>query len=56
LWAYTEFPDPVLDQLKEELGQEHFAFCEGSKIIANLVPGRFDAFQKLEEQVFSKAV
>jgi adenylate kinase len=39
-----------LDQLKEELGQEHFAFYEGSKIIANLAPGGLDAFQKLEEQ------
>ncbi|KAG9232539.1 uracil phosphoribosyltransferase-domain-containing protein [Amylocarpus encephaloides] len=40
----------LLDQLKEELGQEHFAFYEGSKMIARLVPGGLDVFQKLEEQ------
>jgi adenylate kinase len=40
----------LLDQLKEELGQEHFVFYEGSKMIANLVPGGLDAFQKLEKQ------
>ncbi|CAM6002791.1 unnamed protein product [Sphagnum balticum] len=40
----------LLDQLKQELGQEHFEFYEGSKMIANLVPGGLDAFQKLEEQ------
>lgn len=40
----------LLKQLKQELEQEHFAFHEGSKIIAALVPGGLDAFQKLEEQ------
>ncbi|KAI9780695.1 MAG: hypothetical protein M1816_002773 [Peltula sp. TS41687] len=40
----------LLDQLKQELGQEHFAFYEGSKMIATVVPGGLDAFQKLEEQ------
>jgi adenylylsulfate kinase-like enzyme len=40
----------LLDQLKEELGQEYFAFYEGSKMIATVVPGGLDAFQKLEEQ------
>jgi adenylate kinase len=40
----------MLNQLKQELGQEHFEFYEGAKMIANLVPGGLDAFQKLEEQ------
>jgi phosphoserine phosphatase/adenylate kinase len=40
----------MLNQLKQELGQEHFAFYEGSKMIANLVPGGLDAFQKLDQQ------
>jgi hypothetical protein len=40
----------LLDQLKEELGQEHFAFYKGSKVIATVVPGGLDAFQKLEER------
>ena len=40
----------LLDQLKQELGQEYFAFYEGSKMIATVVPGGLDAFQKLEEQ------
>jgi uracil phosphoribosyltransferase/phosphoserine phosphatase/adenylate kinase len=40
----------LLDQLKKGLGQEHFAFYEGSEMIANLVPGGLDAFQKLEEE------
>jgi uracil phosphoribosyltransferase/phosphoserine phosphatase/adenylate kinase len=40
----------LLDQLEEELGQEHFAFYEGSKEIATVVPGGLDAFQKLEER------
>jgi len=40
----------LLNQLKQELGQEHFAFYEGSKIIAAVVPGGLDAFQKMEEQ------
>lgn len=40
----------LLNQLKQELGQEHFAFYEGSRMIATVVPGGLDAFQKLEEQ------
>lgn len=40
----------LLNQLKQELGQEQFAFYEGSKMIATVVPGGLDAFQKLEEQ------
>ncbi|KAF8848881.1 hypothetical protein BDZ45DRAFT_605209 [Acephala macrosclerotiorum] len=39
----------LLDQLKEELGQDDFAFYEGSQMIAALIPGGLDAFQKLEE-------
>jgi len=39
-----------LNQLKQELGQEHFAFYEGSKMIATVVPGGLNVFQKLEEQ------
>ena len=40
----------LLEQLKTELGQEHFTFYEGSKMIASLIPGGLKAFQKLEEQ------
>ena len=40
----------LLDQLKQELGQECFAFYEGSKVIATVVPGGLDAFRKLEER------
>ena len=40
----------LLNQLKQGLEQAHFAFYEGSKMIATLVPGGLDAFQKLEEQ------
>ena len=40
----------LLEQLKQELGQEDFAFYEGSKMIANLVPGGLATFQKLEER------
>jgi len=40
----------LLNQLKQELGKEQFAFYEGSKMIATVVPGGLDAFQKLEEQ------
>ncbi|KAF8243481.1 hypothetical protein K440DRAFT_55619 [Wilcoxina mikolae CBS 423.85] len=40
----------LLDQLKQKLGQEHFEFYEGSKMIADLVPGGLEAFQKQEEQ------
>ena len=40
----------LLDQLKQEMGKQHFAFCEGSEKIAALIPGGLDAFQKLEER------
>lgn len=40
----------LLEQLKLELGQEDFAFYEGSEMIATIVPGGLSAFQKLEEQ------
>ena len=40
----------LLNQLKQKLGQTHFAFYEGSKMIATVVPGGFDAFQSMEEQ------
>lgn len=39
----------LLHQLEEELGRERFAFYEGSKMIANVVPGGLEAFQKLNE-------
>lgn len=39
-----------LEQLKAELGEEHFKFYDGSKMIDNLVPGGLEAFQRLEEQ------
>ncbi len=40
----------LLNQLKQELGQEQFAFYEGSEKIATFFPGGLNAFQKLEEQ------
>ncbi len=40
----------LLNQLKQELGQTHFAFYEGSEMIATVVPGGLDAFQSMEEQ------
>ena len=40
----------LLNQLKQELGQTHFAFYESSKMIATVVPGGLDAFQSMEEQ------
>lgn len=39
----------LLNRLKQELGQEDFAFFEGSKVISSLVPGGLDAFRKLAE-------
>lgn len=39
----------LLELLKHELGEE-FAFYEGSQMIATLVPGGLDEFQKLEER------
>ncbi|MCJ1437912.1 hypothetical protein MMC27_007299 [Xylographa pallens] len=40
----------LLDQLKQELGQTHFAFYEGSRMIDSVVPGGLAAFQNMEEQ------
>jgi len=40
----------LLDQLKQKLEQEDFAFYEGSTMIATVVPGGLEAFQKLEER------
>ena len=40
----------LLNQLEKELGQTHFAFYEGSKMIASVVPGGLEAFQTMEEQ------
>lgn len=40
----------LLNQLKQELGQTHFAFYEGSTMIATIIPSGLDAFQSMEEQ------
>ena len=40
----------LLKQLKAELGEEHFKFYDGSKMIDNLVPGGLEAFQSFEKQ------
>ncbi|PQE30844.1 uracil phosphoribosyltransferase protein [Rutstroemia sp. NJR-2017a WRK4] len=40
---------PGCDQLKQELDREHFEFYEGSNMIASVVPGGLEAFQRLEE-------
>ena len=40
----------LLKQLEQQLGQTHFAFYEGSNMIATVVPGGLDVFQKMEEQ------
>ena len=37
----------LLNQLKQQLGEEHFAFYEGSDMIASLVPGGLEGFHKL---------
>ncbi|KFY67435.1 hypothetical protein V496_01626 [Pseudogymnoascus sp. VKM F-4515 (FW-2607)] len=39
----------LLGQLQQELGSEYFSFYEGSKMIATVVPGGLEAFQKLGE-------
>ncbi|KAL2818252.1 uracil phosphoribosyltransferase-domain-containing protein [Aspergillus cavernicola] len=39
----------LLDQLKEELGQELFEYYEGSDVIQSMVPGGLDAFHELAE-------
>ena len=40
----------ILNQLKEELGQEQFSFYDGSEMLSKVVPGGLDAFQSMEEQ------
>ena len=40
----------LLRQLKQELGQKHFAFYEGSEMIASVVPGGLAAFHRMEEK------
>lgn len=40
----------LLDQLKQELGQEHFAFFEGAEMIATVTPGGLEEFHKLGER------
>ena len=40
----------LLNQLKQELRQEHFTFYEGSEMIATVVPGGLDVFQDMREQ------
>jgi hypothetical protein len=37
----------LLNQLKKQLEQKHFMFFEGSKMIANVVPGGLEAFQSM---------
>jgi len=39
----------LLGLLKQELGEEEFAFYEGSQMIATVAPGGLGAFQKMEE-------
>ncbi|KAI1009573.1 hypothetical protein LB504_003064 [Fusarium proliferatum] len=39
----------VLKYLRQELGEEDFAFFKGSEIIASIVPGGLDEFQTLTE-------
>ncbi|MCJ1340449.1 hypothetical protein MMC09_005745 [Bachmanniomyces sp. S44760] len=40
----------LLRELTKELGQQHFAFFEGSEVIADIVPGGLDAFQEMHEE------
>ena len=40
----------LLNQLKRELGEKLFVFYEGSKMIADVVPGGLDAFHQMEQQ------
>ncbi|KAF5565585.1 PRTase [Fusarium napiforme] len=39
----------ILEHLRKDLGEEEFAFFEGSEVIASLVPGGLAEFQKLDE-------
>ncbi|KAK5633385.1 hypothetical protein RRF57_009099 [Xylaria bambusicola] len=40
----------LLNQLKQNLGETHFAFFEGSEVISSLVPGGLEEFRKSTEQ------
>ncbi|KAK2804719.1 hypothetical protein FQN50_006457 [Emmonsiellopsis sp. PD_5] len=40
----------LLNELKDKLGDEHFIFYNGSKMISDVVPRGLEAFKKLEEQ------
>jgi uracil phosphoribosyltransferase/phosphoserine phosphatase/adenylate kinase len=40
----------LLNQLKQSLDREHFLFYEGSEVIAALVPGGLETFEKLDEK------
>ena len=40
----------LLNQLKKELRQIHFAFYEGSKMITTIIPSGLDTFQNIGEQ------
>ncbi|OJI80517.1 hypothetical protein ASPTUDRAFT_59217 [Aspergillus tubingensis CBS 134.48] len=39
----------LMNRLKEQLGEERFAFFEGSEVIASVTTGGLDAFKKLDE-------
>ncbi|PNP80421.1 hypothetical protein FNYG_06020 [Fusarium nygamai] len=39
----------ILESLRKDLGEEEFAFFEGSEVIASVVPGGLAEFQKLDE-------
>ncbi|GLB07490.1 hypothetical protein AtubIFM57258_002831 [Aspergillus tubingensis] len=39
----------LMNKLKQQLGEEHFVFFEGSEIIASVTTGGLDAFKKLDE-------
>ncbi|KAL5317142.1 hypothetical protein ACEPPN_014236 [Leptodophora sp. 'Broadleaf-Isolate-01'] len=40
----------LVNQLKEKLGEEHFAFHDGSAIIGNVVQGGLEAFKKMKPE------
>ena len=39
----------LLNQVKKEISREHFAFYEGSEVIASIVDGGLNAFKKLDD-------
>ncbi|KAL9026977.1 MAG: hypothetical protein Q9196_004437 [Gyalolechia fulgens] len=39
-----------MNQLKQLFGKEHFAFYEGSEMIAAIVPGGLEGFKRMEQQ------